>query len=195
MDANRFDTLIRAFSAVGSRRRALLLTLGGITGLRGLLAIEAVEAHNAAKRCKKKSGKRKKRCLKKARKHNARHTTDGGGGGGGGGAGTGGTGGGGTGSDDPPGLQSVTVDPKPVQIGLSSVGNVRLSSPAVGETVVMLAVDKDNADVPSDVTIADGQTTSEDFPVTGIDPTSGDPVTLSATLGSVTVTDQFHVVA
>ena len=72
MDADRFDTLTRSLTTVGSRRRALALTLGG--ALAPLLGRGETDAHNVLKKCKKKSGKQKKMCLKKAKKHNATHT-------------------------------------------------------------------------------------------------------------------------
>ena len=96
-------------------------------------------------------------------------------------------------SDCPPVLQSVTVRPNNVPIGTAtSLGTVQLSRSVISDTSVTLSLDKTNASVPGSVTVANGQS-SATFPVDGISP-SGDPVTLSATLGTVIVTETFYVI-
>ncbi len=79
MDADRFETLMRSLSAVGSRRRSLRTTLGVVLGALGLAASDAADAAKSGtckppcgecQRCKKgdcdrKHGKkvcRKGRC-------------------------------------------------------------------------------------------------------------------------------------
>jgi hypothetical protein len=73
MDGPRFDTLTRALTAPGSRRRALVAALAGALGFFDWHGMDDAAAHNPLKSCKKKSGKQKKACLKKAKKHNAGH--------------------------------------------------------------------------------------------------------------------------
>ena len=77
MDADRFDTLTRALTAAGSRRRALSSLLTGALGILGWQNREETRAHDLSKRCKKKSGNAKKKCLKKAKKHRAQHASEG----------------------------------------------------------------------------------------------------------------------
>ena len=74
MDSARFDTLTRALTTAGSRRRALAVLTGSL-GLLGWQAVDDAAAHDPSKKCKKKSGQQKKKCLKKAKAHNATHTT------------------------------------------------------------------------------------------------------------------------
>ena len=74
MDEIRFDSLTRSLTTAGSRRRALVATLGGTLGLLGWQGGDDTAAHNPSKGCKKKSGKAKKKCLKQAKAHNATHT-------------------------------------------------------------------------------------------------------------------------
>jgi hypothetical protein len=69
MDPERFDTLARSLTAIGSRRRALALALS--SALAHLLTRGDATAHDTLKKCKKKSGKQKKKCIKKAKNHNA----------------------------------------------------------------------------------------------------------------------------
>ena len=63
MDADRFDTLARTLTAAGSRRQALVATLGG--GLSLVLGAASVDEAGAKKRCppckKRKLGKCKKK--------------------------------------------------------------------------------------------------------------------------------------
>ena len=58
MDHHRFDALTRSLTSAGSRRQALVATLGGALGLLGSWA-EHTDAHDTLKKCKKKSGKQK----------------------------------------------------------------------------------------------------------------------------------------
>ena len=75
MDVDRFDTLARSLSAIGSRRRALALALSGT--LVPLLAWDDATAHDTLKKCKKiKDKKKKQACIKKAKKHNAQHASE-----------------------------------------------------------------------------------------------------------------------
>ena len=76
MDGARFDTLTRSLTPSGSRRRALVATLGGALGLLGWHGMDDTSAHDLKKKCKKKSGDAKKKCLKKAKKHNAQHASE-----------------------------------------------------------------------------------------------------------------------
>ena len=73
MDANRFDTLTRSLTQIGSRRRALVAALGGALSL---LGVADATAHDPLKKCKKKSGKQKKTCIKKAKAHNTQHASE-----------------------------------------------------------------------------------------------------------------------
>src|SRR5688572_3808816 len=74
MNADRFDTLLRALFQTPSRRGTLRLLAGSVFGGLVTLGASDAEAHDPSKKCKKKSGKAKKKCLKKAKKHNAEHT-------------------------------------------------------------------------------------------------------------------------
>jgi hypothetical protein len=86
------------------------------------------------------------------------------------------------------------VTPNNVPVGTATAeGTVQLSRAVTSDTSVTLSVDKtENADVPDSVTVANGES-SGTFLVDGISPSS-EPVTLSATLGTVTKTATFHVV-
>src|SRR5215218_9302717 len=69
MDADRFDSLTRALTAAGSRRRALALAVSG--ALAPLLGLGETDARNKLKKCKKiDDKKRRKKCLKKAKRVN-----------------------------------------------------------------------------------------------------------------------------
>jgi hypothetical protein len=75
MDPNRFDTLLRYFSATPSRRDALQLLASSALGLLGWAATSEATTHNTLNKCKKLKNKAKrKKCLKKAKAHNATHT-------------------------------------------------------------------------------------------------------------------------
>ena len=66
MDADRFDSLTRALTAAGSRRRALALAVSG--ALAPLLGLGETDARNKLKKCKKiDKKKRRKKCIKKAK--------------------------------------------------------------------------------------------------------------------------------
>lgn len=73
MDAHRFDSLTRALTAAGSRRRALALVSGALAPLLGL---GEIDAHNKLKKCKKiDDPDKRKKCVKKAKRHNkSRHS-------------------------------------------------------------------------------------------------------------------------
>ena len=80
MDTDRFDTLTRSLSAVGSRRRAIGGLLAGALAFLGGHEPEQIDAaevdaeHNKLKKCKKiDDKKRRRRCKKDAKKHNASH--------------------------------------------------------------------------------------------------------------------------
>ena len=76
MDGTRFDALTCSLTVAGSRRRALVATLGGALSLLGWQRVDDTAAHSTLKTCKKKSGKARKSCLKKAKAHNAQHASE-----------------------------------------------------------------------------------------------------------------------
>src|SRR5215212_9001818 len=55
MDSARFDTLARALTTPGSRRRALTQILGGALGLRSALALEEAAAKGSCPPCKRRN--------------------------------------------------------------------------------------------------------------------------------------------
>ena len=76
MDANRFDSLLRALSPAPSRRHVLRGVLLGSLGFIGRTSAEEAMAHDPRLKCKKLKGDTKKKCLKKVKKHNARHAKE-----------------------------------------------------------------------------------------------------------------------
>jgi hypothetical protein len=71
MDADRFDALLRSWSATPSRRTALGVLAGSVLGR---LSVTDAEAHNSLQKCKKIGDEdRRNRCEKKARRHKRQH--------------------------------------------------------------------------------------------------------------------------
>src|SRR5215218_3645171 len=76
MDADRFDSLTRALTAAGSRRRARALAVSG--ALAPLFGLGETDARDKLKKCKKIDNKhRRKKCIKKAKRDNDNLCQDG----------------------------------------------------------------------------------------------------------------------